>query len=206
MACSKEYMDLVKTASGYTPEHPWEPMLGVDFASSFDAIEWENTAERLRDQAFRKLYELGDVETALAGSKKKGEQIYPRYEAMRALYDPLNAKVHEYQRIFDPINFSGLFNDDWAKGNKAMVGDIATTCVDLACLLEQIDGEIRLYGVTPTTVTPSVTGGKGKTDTGGSGGMGILGTIATLGVAGGLVYLAIVLSRRSDQKSMEKAA
>lgn len=189
-------MALVKTASGHTPDRPWEPMLGIDFASTFDVIEWKDTAVRLRDLAFRKLYELGDVETAIAGTRKAGEPTYPRYEEMRALYEPLNAQVGGWDRLFDPFNFSSVFTEEWVKGNKAMLADIANASVDLACLVERIDNEIQLYGVSPTSVVPPVTGGKGKTDPGADG-MGILGTAAVLAAGIGAVWLGIAISRRT---------
>lgn len=209
MSCSKPYMDLVKTASGLTPDKPWRPLFGhFDLASTFEVLEWRDLAIKLRDDAFRRLYELGDVETAVLDKRKVGEANYPSYEAMRAVYEPLNAKLNELREGIDPFDSStlrdALDTEKWFRGSKDFISDLATLSTDIACLLEQIDSEIKKYGVTPRGLPKIVSGGPGKTD--GGGGMGILGTAAVLAAGIGAVYLAIVLSRRGSSAPAVKEA
>lgn len=204
--CSQAWMDLVKTSSGLTPDRPWQPLFGhFDVASTFEVIEWRDLAMRLRDDAYRRLYELGDVETALKEQRKVGEPNYPSYEAMREIYEPLNAKLNEIRQAMDPLDLHDAFDPEkWFKGSKDFISELATLSVDLACVDEQIYNEIKRYGITPRGMPKIVTGGPGKTDTGG--GMGILGTLAVLGAAGAGIYLAIVLSRRASTPAVQEAA
>lgn len=204
--CSQAWMDLVKTSSGLTPDKPWRPLFGqFDIASTFEVIEWRDLAIRLRDDAFRRLYELGDVETALKGQRKAGEANYPQYEAMRAIYEPLNAKLNELRQAIDPLDLHDAFDSEkWFKGSKDFISELATLSTDLACVDEQIYNEIKRYGITPRGMPVIVSGGTGKTDTGG--GLGILGTLAVLGAAGAGIYLAIVLSRRAAAPAVKEAA
>lgn len=208
MACSKPYLDLVKTASGLTPDHPWEPLFGmVDVAGTGEVLEWRDLAIKLRDDAYRRLYELGDIETGLIDQRKPGEALYPSYQAMREVYEPLNAKLNELRQAIDPLDLrDALDPEKWFRGAKDFISDLSSLSVEIACEMETIDAEIKKYGITPRGLPKIVSGGPGKTDTGSSSGMGILGTAAVLAAGIGAVYLAIVLSRRASAPAIKEAA
>lgn len=195
MAC--EYnKDRVKTADGLTPEHMWRGFLGIDMPDTGEFMQWKDLAEKLRDDAFRTLYELGDVETALAPSRKPGDAIYPRYQAMREIYAPLNEQVRELDnaRSIKSILDEGFVSlEHW-------VGKAAQVSIDLDCLQQQLEAEIRGYGVTPSTTPTPTPAHKGPPP---SDGMGILGTAAVIAAGVGAVWLAIAISRRGSAAPKE---
>lgn len=195
MATCEYNKERVKTTDGLTPDHMWRGFLGIDMPDTGEFMQWKNLANKLRDDAFVSLYELGDVETAMASTRKAGEATYPRYEAMRAIYAPLNEQVRELDKA---RSLSSVLDEGFVS-LEHWVGKAAQVSIDLDCLQQEIEKEIRNYGVTPSkpTVNPAHKGPPPGD------GLGILGTTAVLAAGVGAVYLAIVLSRRANAPKEE---
>lgn len=184
MACGAKYTAMVRTSSGYTPEKLWPGFFGLDVPTTDDYQEWEAVAFRLRNEAYRRLEELGEVETSRKPGLKPGDMVYPRYTAMRDIYEPLNAQVNELK---DQYSLSSLWESDTLPTSFTTgVQKASQLAIELACLIEQIDGESAKYGVPPRVISDTAV------DTEKS--LGLIGSALLLGCSlafiGGTIYVA----------------
>lgn len=188
MTCSADYMALVRTVSGLTPENPYttESFFGIklEIANPQAYGEWRQLARVLSEKTYERLVQLGEVETSKI---QKGSQTgYPQW----------NAHVEEVNRLYNeahelPDGFGAAVDTKWWSENIAGAEQVA---IDSACELERLDYAILEYGVSPPGL-PAVGGAKPQ-----PGKMGILGTALTLvGVAAAGVAVVYVI--RASRKS-----
>lgn len=185
--CSPEYLALVRTRGGLTPEKPWSVFLGVDQPSSSEYSEWRALAVELSAEAHRRFAMLGDVELRLNETDPThGFEQWNRYVKQIGEGQPnsLPTRVDELPTslvaVLDPTEMDLIPMTDRAIG----------LAVESACMLEELDRAIEGYGVTPPAngVSP-----KRASD---SSGPGVLATIGFLTITGAAIGGAVWLSRR----------
>lgn len=187
--CSKEYLALVKTVSGLTPDNPYavQSFLGVKFDVPNPGAysEWRQLARVMATKMYDHFVALGEVETTRV---QKGEQTgFPQW----------NAHVDEVNRIYNeahalPDSFEAIADTKWWSDHIAEAEQVA---IEAACEMERLDYAMLDYHVAPPGL-PTIPGAKPP-----SPGMGFLDTamvVGVVGVVGVAVFYAIRASRKSD--------
>jgi len=189
MACSADYMALVRTVSGLTPENPYATtsFLGVKFdvpnPSAYS--EWRTLVIVIAGKMYDHFVALGEVETARV---QKGQQVgFPQW----------NAHVEEVNRIYNaahalPDSLEAIVDTKWWSDHISEAEQIA---IDAACEMEALDYAMLEYKVTPPGL-PTIGGAIVPRNP-----MGILEKVAIVGgvaLVGVGVFYAIRASRRSS--------
>jgi hypothetical protein len=189
MACSADYMALVRTVSGLTPEDPYSvtSFLGVKFDVPNPGAysEWRTLSIVISGKMYDHFVALGEVETARV---QKGQQVgFPQW----------NAHVEEVNRIYNaalalPDSLEAIADTKWWSDH---ISDAEQISIDAACEMERLDYAMLEYKVTPPGL-PKIGGAIVP-----RGSMGFLekaawiGGVALVGVG---VFYAIRASRRSS--------
>lgn len=175
---SKEYMALVKTSSGLTPERPYGK-LGV--ASPGAYAEWRALAVDLSQRADERLTKLGDVEASRIAARTQTKFV--KYNEFGLGAQGLVGDAHDLPTAFENVGPETL---------ASAISSASRLAVDAAGLIEQIDYSMIYYGTQP----PSLKMGLGA-DRPTNGGLGVLGTLGVFVVIGLATIGTIYVVKRS---------
>lgn len=201
-ACSKRYMDLVRTVGGLTPEFPWKPIAAGPFELRADPSpneygEWADLAERLTKEMRYHLHVLGAIEELrFQAEPSRG---YPKWNEYFEQSNELVARANDL-----PGSVAILFQGDFSSivSLKNGIAEATDISLEAVCLMEKVDNAIAAYG----GKAPEIATTGHKKPGGEGGGIGLLGTIAVVAVGGVLVWGVVRYARRGDKPAIAAPA
>lgn len=183
--CSPEYMALVKTRTGLTPDKPWSSKFGINLPNVQEYEEWRVRAIELVEAVNEKVNFLADVKRA-----RNDTESNERFLQWKAVVNEMQSLRNRVDALGNPAEASAESLLDLDMFWTSDTDEAIKISVDAVCLMEIVDAQLRELGAEPPPGVGSISPG-GKPSSGGS----VVGTLVALAVAGGVIYGVVRLSR-----------